>query len=178
MSTKLKKEIFEWVKTIALALVLAAVITSVVAPTIVSGESMYPTLKNKDYLFINKLSYINKGPKRGDIIVFETDLVDDESGKNKDLVKRVIGLPGEHIVIRDNQVIINDEILEEEYLDDVYTDGDIDMIISENHIFTMGDNRPNSGDSRQYNLGAIDIDNIIGKVVIRLYPFKTIGKVN
>jgi len=178
MSAKLKKEIFEWVKTIALALVLAAAITSVVAPTIVSGESMYPTLKDKDYLFINKLSYINKDPKRGDIIVFKTDLVDDESGKNKDLVKRVIGLPGEHIVIRNNQVIINDEILEEEYLDDVYTDGDIDMIISENHIFTMGDNRPNSGDSRQDYLGAIDTDDIIGRVMIRLYPFNTIGKIN
>jgi len=178
MSAKLKKEIFEWVKTIALALVLAAVITSVVAPTIVSGESMYPTLKDKDYLFINKLSYINKDPKRGDIIVFKTDLVDEESGKKKDLVKRVIGLPGEHIVIRDNQVIINDEILKEKYLDGVYTDGDIDMIIPDNHIFAMGDNRPNSGDSRQDYLGAIGIDDIIGSVMIRLYPFNTIGKVN
>jgi signal peptidase I len=178
MSAKLKKEIFEWIKTIASALVLAVIITSVVAPTIVSGVSMYPTLKDKDYLFINKLSYINKDPKRGDIIVFKTDLVDEESGKKKDLVKRVIGLPGEHIVIRDNQVIINDEILEEKYLDGVYTDGDIDMIIPDNHIFAMGDNRPNSGDSRQDYLGAIDIDDTIGKVMIRLYPFNTIGKVN
>ncbi|MDK2563868.1 signal peptidase I [Romboutsia sedimentorum] len=177
MSAKLKKEIFEWVKTIAFALVLAAVITSVVAPTIVSGESMYPTLKDKDYLFVNKLAYMNKAPKRGDIIVFKTKLVDEASGKNKDLVKRVIGIPGEHIVIKDNKVIINDKVLSEEYLKDVYTDGDIDMIIPNNHIFAMGDNRPNSGDSRQPNLGPINIDEIIGKVMIRMYPFNTLGKV-
>lgn len=177
MSSKLKKEIFEWVKTIAVALVLAGIITSVVAPTIVSGESMYPTLKDKDYLFLNKLSYKTKDPKRGDIIVFKTDLVDYESGKKKDLVKRVIALPGEHLVIKDNQVIIDGKVLKEDYIHDAYTDGDIDIIVPENHIFAMGDNRPNSGDSRQANLGPINEDEIIGKVVVRLYPFNTIGTV-
>ncbi|MGL5327958.1 MAG: signal peptidase I [Peptostreptococcaceae bacterium] len=178
MSDKIKKEIFEWVKTIAIALVLAGIITSVVAPTIVSGDSMYPTLKDKDYLFVNKLAYMNgKIPQKGDIIVFETDLIDYDSGKEKDLVKRVIALPGEHIIIKDGQVSIDGVILDEEYLKGVYTDGEIDMIVPENHVFTMGDNRPASGDSRQANLGAIDIDDIIGKIMIRLYPFNSIGTV-
>ena len=177
MSSKIKKEIFEWIKTIAVALVLATIITSVVAPTIVSGESMYPTLKDRDYLFVNKLAYMSKEPQRGDIIVFKTDLVDMESGKEKDLVKRVIALPGEHLVIKNNQVIVDGNVLKEDYIHDAYTDGDIDIVIPENHIFAMGDNRPNSGDSRQSNLGPINEDEIIGKVMIRLYPFNSIGSV-
>lgn len=178
MKSKLKKEILEWIKTIGFAMVLALLITSVIAPTIVSGESMYPTLKDKDYLFINKLSYKKKDPERGDIIVFKTDLIDSDSGKKKDLVKRVIGLPGEHIVIKDGQVYINNKLIKEEYLDGVYTQGDIDMVIPNNHIFTMGDNRPESGDSRQSNIGPVSIDDIVGEVMIRLYPFDNIGKVS
>ncbi|MGL4911899.1 MAG: signal peptidase I [Romboutsia sp.] len=177
MSSKLKKEIFEWIKTIAVALLLAAIITSVVAPTIVSGESMYPTLKDRDYLFVNKLAYMTKEPQRGDIIVFKTDLLDMESGKEKDLVKRVIAVEGEHLVIKDNKVSVDGKVLKEDYIHDVYTDGDIDIVIPENQVFTMGDNRPNSGDSRQDNLGPINEDDIIGKVMVRLYPFNSIGTV-
>ena len=90
---------------------------------------MYPTLKDNDYLFINKLTYEVEGPKRGDIIVFKTELIDDKSSKKKSLVKRVIALPGEHIVIKNSEVYIDDELLNESYIKGVYTSGDIDIIV-------------------------------------------------
>ncbi len=91
------------------------------------------------------------------------------------MVKRVISLPGEHIIIKDNEVFIDDKKLNEGYLDGVNTDGNIDMIVQQNHIFTMGDNRPKSGDGRE--IGTINIDDVIGKVYIRLYSFNKIGTV-
>ncbi len=121
MNTKVKHEILEWIKTISISLVIAIGVTFIVQPTIVRGQSMYPTLENKDYLFINKLAYKTEDPKRGDIIVFKTELIDSKSNKKKDLVKRVIALPGEHIVIKNSEVYINDELLDEIYLKDVYS---------------------------------------------------------
>ena len=112
----MKSELIEWAKSISVSIVLAMVITIVVQPTTVSGESMYPTLKDNDYLFINKLTYEVEGPKRGDIIVFKTELIDDKSSKKKSLVKRVIALPGEHIVIKNSEVYIDDELLNETYI--------------------------------------------------------------
>lgn len=154
------------------------VITLIVQPTIVSGKSMDPTLENKDYLFVNKLAYKAEGPKRGDIIVFKTDLIDKKSNKKKDLVKRVIALPGEKIVIKNSKVYINNKYLDESYINDVYTEGDINIVVPENHIFVMGDNRTDSSDSRDQDIGTISLDDIIGKVAIRIYPFNKIGKIN
>lgn len=175
MTEKIKKEIISWLKTISVSMLLAFSITLFIKPTIVNGESMYPTLNNNEYLILNKLSYIKQAPKRGDILVFKTDLIDNKTNKKKDLVKRVIALPGEHIVIKDGEVFIDGKKLNEDYLHGVNTDGNIDMIVPQNHIFTMGDNRPKSGDSRE--IGAINIDDVIGKVDIILYPFNKIGTV-
>ena len=175
MNEKIKKEIISWLKTISVSMLLAFSITIFIQPTIVNGQSMYPTLNNNEYLIVNKLSYIKKAPERGDIIVFKTDLIDNKTNKKKDLVKRVIALPGEHIVIKDSEVFIDGKKLNEDYLHGVNTDGNIDMIVPQNHIFTMGDNRPKSGDSRE--IGAINMVDVIGKVDIRLYPFNKIGTV-
>ncbi|GAA0702876.1 signal peptidase I [Paraclostridium ghonii] len=172
MTGKIKKEIISWLKTISVSMLLVFSITLFIKPTIVNGESMYPTLNNNDYLIVNKLSYIKQAPKRGDMLVFKTGLIDNKTNKKKDLVKRVIALPGEHIIIKDGEVFIDGKKLNEEYLHGVTTDGNIDMIVPQNHIFTMGDNRPKSGDSRE--IGAINIDDVIGKVDIRLYPFNKI----
>ena len=84
MSEKVKKEIFEWIKVFALAIVFAFVITQFIKPTLVRGDSMYSTLEEGDYLIINRMSYKFGEPKRGDIIVFESDLQQDD-GTNKDL---------------------------------------------------------------------------------------------
>jgi len=137
--SKAVREILEWVKTIAVALVIAFIITTFIRPTLVRGYSMYPTLEENDYLIISRMSYKNDIPNRGDIIVFRSHLMQ-ENGKGKDLVKRVIAIPGDHLVIKDNTVYINDKIQKELYIKDVYTAGDIDMVIPAENIFAMGDN--------------------------------------
>ena len=144
---------------------------------IVSGKSMYPTLDDKDYLIINKLAYKNKLPNRGDIVVFNSNLVDVQ-GNSKNLIKRVIGLPGERVEIVNGFVYINGDKLNEPYLDGVFTDGEVDMVVPENSIYVLGDNRPNSGDSRLEDIGAVSMDTVMGEVNLRLYPFNKVGLIN
>lgn len=177
MSDKLKKEIIDWAKTIVISLVLAFLIVQVIKPTIVSGESMYPTLNNKDYLILNRLSYKFGDIKRGDIIVFKTDLKQD-NGKEKDLIKRVIATEGDHLVIKDSQVYLNDKLIEEPYIDNSYTSGDIDIVIPDGKVFVMGDNRENSKDSRSEDVGLVNESDILGEVMIRLLPLNKVGPVD
>lgn len=177
MSEKLKKEAIEWIKIITTALVFAFIITQFIRPTLVRGESMYPTLEENDYLIINRISYKVGEPKRGDIIVFGTNLLQDD-GKTKDLVKRVIAVEGDHIKIENSQVYVNDNLVDEPYIHNNYTEGSIDMVIPEDKVFTMGDNRENSLDSRYEDVGLVDEKDIMGKVMIRLFPFNKIGTVN
>ena len=176
MSEKFKKEIIEWGKVIITALVFAFIITQFIRPTLVRGESMYPTLVENDYLIINRMAYKIGEPKDGDIIVFKTNLQQDD-GKRKDLVKRVIATEGQHIKIEDSKVYVDGELLKEPYIHDNYTSGDIDMVVPEGEVFTMGDNREKSLDSRYEEVGLVNEKDIMGKVMIRLFPFNKIGPV-
>ena len=171
---KMKEEIFEWIKTILLSLIIALVITTFVKPTIVKNYSMSPTLDENNFLLINRFLYKRSTPEIGDIIVFQSDLKT-EDGQDKLLIKRVIATPGDEIRIKEGNVYINENLLEEDYIPEVYTDGNIDMIIPEDKMFVMGDNRNNSLDSRDDSLGLVDFDTIVGKAFLRLYPFNKIG---
>ena len=111
MSEKFKKELIAWIKVIATALVFAFIITQFIRPTLVRGESMYPTLVENDYLIINRMAYKIGEPKDGDIIVFKTNLLQDD-GKPKDLVKRVIATEGQHIKIEDSKVYVDDKLID------------------------------------------------------------------
>ena len=177
MSEKVKKEVMEWVKVFALAIVFAFVITQFIKPTLVRGDSMYSTLEEGDYLIINRMSYKFKEPDHGDIIVFESDLKQDD-GSIKDLVKRVIGVGGDHVVIENSKVYVNDKELNEPYIHNEITKGDIDIVVPEGKVFVLGDNREISLDSRYEQVGFIDDSDILGKVVIRLYPFNKIGLID
>jgi len=177
MKDNVRKEIIDWVKTIVISLALAFLIVQVIKPTIVSGESMYPTLNDRDYLILNRMAYKFGDIDRGDIIVFKTDLKQD-NGKEKDLIKRVIAIPGDHLVIKDSKVYINGEVQDEPYIHNEYTSGDIDIVIPDNNVFVMGDNRQNSRDSRSSDVGLVNESDIIGEVMIRLFPFNKIGTVN
>lgn len=168
------KTIWEWTKTIVISLIIALIITTFIRPTLVKGYSMYPTLEENDYLIIERIPYTTHEPSKGDIIVFKSELTQDD-GKEKDLVKRVIGLPGDKIKVVDGKVSVNDIELKEEYINGDFTDGYIDTIVPDGFIFVMGDNRPNSLDSRDPRVGFVKIDDIIGKAFVRLYPFKKIG---
>ena len=177
MSEKFKKELIEWSKVIAVALVFAFIITQFIRPTLVRGESMYPTLVENDYLIINRLAYKLGQPKDGDIIVFKTNLLQDD-GKKKDLVKRIIATPGQHIKIKDSKVYVDDKLLNEPYIHDNMTSGDIDLVVPEGKVFAMGDNREKSLDSRYEEVGLVNEKDIMGKVMVRLFPLNKIGTVN
>jgi len=163
----------ELIRDILVALVIVLILTSVIKPTIVKESSMEPTLYENHYLIINKLAYKTGDEQRGDIIVFESEL-ETEDGDKKLLIKRIVGLPGETVTIKNEEVYINGQLLEEDYLKDGITPGEvIDYQVPEGQLFVMGDNRIVSIDSRE--LGCIDEGSVMGKAVLRLYPFSQIG---
>lgn len=174
MSEKVKKEIFEWVKVFALAIVFAFLITQFIKPTLVRGESMYSTLEEGDYLIINRMAYKFGEPDRGDIIVFKSNLQQDD-GTSKDLVKRIIGVGGDTVKIENSKVYVNGTELDETYIDDQITEGNVDTVVPEGTVFVLGDNRDISLDSRYEQVGFINESDILGKVFVRLYPFNKIG---
>ena len=174
MSEKVKKEIFEWIKVFALAIVFAFLITQFIKPTLVRGESMYSTLEEGDYLIINRMAYKFGEPERGDIIVFKSNLQQDD-GTSKDLVKRVIGVGGDTVKIENSKVYVNGTELDEPYIDDEITEGNVDTVVPEGTVFVLGDNRDISLDSRYDEVGFINESDILGKVFVRLYPFNKIG---
>ena len=170
-----KSSIVEWIKVFGLAIILAFVITLFIKPTLVRGDSMLPTLHENEYLIINKIGYKVGEPKNGDVIVFKSDL-EQNDGTNKDLVKRIIGIEGDRIIIKDGKVYVNDKLLNETYLSQgMDTKGDIDLVVPQGKLFVLGDNREVSLDSRYEQVGLVDISDVEGKVLIRLYPFNDIS---
>lgn len=162
---------------IIIAVILAAAVLFFIRPTVVKQTSMQDTLNPNDYIIMYKRAYVANEPQRGDIVIFESDLADEE-GNGKLLIKRVIGLPGDSIDIIDDQVYLNDELFEEDYIRDGVTppaDG-THFEVPEGEYFMMGDNRIVSVDSRYEEVGYVAKDLIKGKAVLRLFPFTQITK--
>lgn len=139
-----------------------------VQPFLVSGGSMETTFTNGDYLLIDQLTYRFRNPERGEVIVFR-------NAEGTYFIKRVIGLPGDIIVVSDGRVRISNSanpdgtVLEETYLAPGFsTSGTADTTLGDDQYFVMGDNRPYSYDSRSW--GALDGDEIVGVVRLRLWP--------
>ena len=165
----------EWIKDIAIALVIGLLILQVVKPTIVKEHSMEPTLHSNDYIFLSKQAYRFGEPEYGDIIVFHTDLTR-EDGSEKLLIKRIVALGGDTVSITGGVVYRNGEAVDSSYTLDGYTETEMEeMTVPEGHAFVMGDNRQNSIDSRDPRVGCLDLDLVIGKAVFRLFPFQDIG---
>lgn len=176
MSKETKKNILEWVVDLLAAFILATLLLTIVKPIIIKQSSMEDTFLENDYVIVSAKSYKwFTEPKRGDVIVFESDLKQD-NGKDKNLIKRIIALPGEEIEIIDGIVYINGEELNEPYLKEQKISGELEkQIIKENELFVMGDNRRVSLDSRE--IGPIKEDTIVGRVVLRAFPFKRFSKI-
>lgn len=168
--SKFKKELIEWIRSILFALIITGIIFVVARPSFVNGESMQPTFQNGDLVLVEKLSQFFSEPKQGDIIVALTDL-QTEDGKKKNVIKRVIGLPGDTVIIKDLKVYVNGKELQEDYLFEGQTGGSFQGTVPKDHIFVLGDNRYNSNDSRSDTIGYIPYERIKGKVYFRVYPF-------
>lgn len=183
------KEVFDWIYSIVVALFLAMLIhIFLFVPTKVSGESMYPTLDNGQYLIVSKIMHVlREMPDHGDIVIIDSrtgrerswmdDLIEPMNNyialfnKNRQehnvWVKRVIGKAGDQLAFQDGAVYRNGEKLEEPYInepmeftmDGVYT-------VPEGCVFVMGDNRNHSSDSRF--IGPVPVDHVLGRVVLEL----------
>ena len=177
--TNVKKEALIWVRDIAIAVVAALIISRFITPTIVQEHSMEDTLQNHNYLILLRCAYkFGAEPQYGDIVVFQSDLINSENGKEKLLIKRVIARGGDTVAIRDGVVYRNGEALDEPYTKDGYTNGAMDeTVVPEGHLFLCGDNRLVSLDSRSDQVGFVDEKTVIGKAVFRLFPFNEIGGV-
>lgn len=147
----------------------------VAEPYVVEGRSMSPTFSTGDYLIVNKFSYLKKSPERNTVIVFKFPL-----NPKRNFIKRVIGLPNETIILKDNEVkIINKENPEGFVLDEVYVlkenelEMNLQVTLKENEYFVMGDNRKESFDSRMW--GVLPKKYILGEPILRLLPFTEAG---
>ncbi|HVF75785.1 MAG TPA: signal peptidase I [Acidimicrobiales bacterium] len=163
----------EWVAIIAGALLAAlAVKTWLFQPFYIPSPSMHPTLKVDDRVLVAKRS---THPGRGDIVVFKRPPGVVEGPLNKDLIKRVIGLPGETVEGRDNQVFVNDRALTEPYLPERTVISDFSKTtLKQGQYWVMGDNRGNSQDSRVF--GPIDQDLIVGRAFLLFWPLGDFGR--
>ena len=179
MALKLKKSVVTFVKDLLKEFVvcfLAVLLIGnfVIRPIEVKGSSMYPTLEDNNYGLTNVIGRKIGEIERFDIVIIKMDT------SEKYLVKRVIGLPGETIEYKDNQLYINEMVVNEDFLDqeyvqsyDIFTSAFGPVTLGNDEYFCLGDNRPHSTDSRYY--GAFKDKQITSKGALILYPFKNIG---
>ena len=161
----------EALETILPAILIAILINLFLAqPTRVHGQSMEPNLHTDQRLVVEKISYRLHGPRRGDIVVFSMPQQSEEL-----LIKRVIGLPGEEVEIRDGTVFIDGTPLDEPYLSQETRGRYGPEVVPPLHIFVLGDNRSFSNDSRAFD--AVPIEDILGRAWLSYWPFEDLGMV-
>ncbi|MCL6430176.1 MAG: signal peptidase I [Anaerolineae bacterium] len=161
----------EVLETVLPAMVIVLVINMFLAQaTRVEGQSMEPSLHDNQRLIIEKVSYYVHPPRRGDIVVLKLP-----NHRSDALIKRVIGLPGETVEIRDGVVLINGEPLDEPYLNQSTYQGMPPRVVPEGEVFVLGDNRGFSNDSRAF--GFVPFSDIVGRAWFRYWPPSEIGPV-
>lgn len=182
---KEKSDLWEWIKALVIAFLLAALIRFVLfTPIVVEGESMMPTLESGERMIVNRLNYKVGDIQRFDIVVFHAP-------EKKDYIKRVIGVPGDTLEYKNDQLYINDKKVNETYLQD-YKNQIVDggtltedfslldytgkKIIPKGYYFVMGDNRRNSKDSR--HIGLVSEEKIVGKASVVFWPIENFGTID
>lgn len=196
------KEVSEWGSTILITVLVALFITSnIISTTQIKEQSMEPSFKENDKLIIYKLGYNFKGPNRGDVIILNKNPIEkglfinmiNESKdiienikyrftgiiEKKNLIKRVVAIPGDKVDIKDGLVYVNGEVESGyQFQGQTYSTSDIvyPIEVANDKVFVLGDNRENSLDSR--GLGLIDYSQIKGKALLRFWPINRIGKID
>jgi len=161
------REIMEYGIVILVAIFVAYLVRYNIGQlVVVKGNSMNPTFENKDIAISSIISYRNHKPKRGDIIIAQSDQLHEK------IIKRVIGVEGDTIEVKDGVVFLNNKKIKESYIKEKIEGTVEKTTVEKNHVYVMGDNRNDSADSRV--LGAFPLDEIKGKVVLELWnnPFK------
>ena len=155
---------------IAFVLVFGFVRPFVLEAFRIPSESMVPTLEVGDRVFVNKFIYRFTEPEKGDVVVFES-----VNGGEEDLIKRIVGVAGDEVEVRNGTLLVNGEDREEPYLNRnlPFNDSYGPSEVPEGHVFVMGDNRANSADSRVF--GPLPIENIEGEAFVRFWPPLRIG---
>jgi signal peptidase I len=168
--------LWEVIKIVVLAsLIVIPIRVFIFQPFFVKGQSMEPNFENGDYLLVDEISYRFKEPQRGDVVVFKYP-----NDVSQRYIKRIIGLPGETIEIKDGKIDIfnqqGESILKEtNYLsENIFTTGDTNITLKQDEYFVLGDNRLASADSRRW--GPLPRKDIIGRVVFRAWPFASLTK--
>lgn len=175
----LKHEIWDWTKSIVIAVVIVVGIRWIVADHYkVDGSSMEPTIHHGERVIVNKLLYKIRDPKHGEIVILHAP-------EGKDYIKRIIALPGEEVSVKGDTVTINGKAIAEPYLTDAikkslkegfpynnmdYPLSDEATIVPKGSVFVMGDNRSFSKDSR--SIGFIKIDEVVGRADLVFWPFE------
>ena len=166
-----QRNLVEWVAIIGGAFLVAIVVKAFLLQAFyIPSPSMVPTLQVNDRVLVNKLSYDFHDVRRGDVVVFESP----PGVAEKDLIKRVIGLPGDTVETRDGEIVVNDEMLDEPYLPKDVGTGPMEKVtVPPGHYWVMGDNRGNSSDSRFF--GPIPESSIIGRAFVQVWPLTAFG---
>lgn len=173
---KLLYDLLDIGKTVIIVLILAFLIRNFLfQPFVVDGQSMEPNFVNEEYILVNRLTYRFNVPKRGDVVVFQAP-----NTPKYDYIKRIIGLPGENVKIKNQKIYINGHQIEENYLDtsmQTYLESKknftLEVDLNSNEYFVLGDNRNHSSDSREW--GTLPKGNIIGKAWVSIYPWNIFG---
>ena len=179
-----QNELWAWIKAIGFAIIFTMGIRYFIfSPVVVEGASMMPTFENGDKVIINKVGPKISSYQRFDVIVFKAN-------EEENYIKRIIGLPGDHIAYKDDVLYINGKVYEEPYLtkykEALLDKGDFtydfsleeqlgEMIVPEGHFFVLGDNRRRSIDSRDQTVGFVSQNEILGTAGFVLWPFDRIG---
>jgi len=173
------KNFFSFVWEVTKIVIIAAVIVIPIRyflfqPFFVRGQSMDPNFGNGDYLIVDEISYRFRSPERGEVVVFKYP--EDPSQR---FIKRIIGLPGETVEIKDGEITVYNQtgsnlLDESDYLNsNLFTSGNTKVILVEDQYFVLGDNRPFSFDSRRF--GFLPKENIIGRVILRAWPLNSLS---
>ncbi|MEK7078431.1 MAG: signal peptidase I [Patescibacteria group bacterium] len=150
----------------------------IMQPNQVKGASMDPTFNTGDYIFTSKVTYKFRGYNRGDVVVFK-------SPRNPDIeyIKRIIGLPGDKVMVKDSEVYVNGIKLTENYIaaktnlwENGFSKNGAEITVPDGELFVMGDNRPRSSDSREF--GPVPEDGVIGQVFYRYFPSTKMGSID
>jgi signal peptidase I len=155
--------------------IFIAIYLFIMQPNQVKGASMVPTFSTGDYIFTSKITYKIRSIQRGDVVVFK-----EPKRSEIEYIKRVIGLPGDQVMVRSGIVYLNNVPLQENYINLStplqpfgFLQEGIPVVVPPDHIFVMGDNREVSSDSREF--GPIRISSLIGQVFYRYFPFNKVG---